>query len=138
VANLARHHETAFHEIEHIQWPFLILFFVLAGASLEAGRLADLGLIGGAYVVLRIAARIAGGWLGGVLGRTDPAQRPWLGVALLPQAGVAVGMALVAVQEFPEYRSLILSLTIGTTVIFEIIGPLATVYAGRRVATREG
>jgi len=138
VANLARHHETAFHEIEHIQWPFLILFFVLAGASLEVGRLADLGLIGGAYVVLRIAARIAGGWLGGVLGRADPAQRPWLGVALLPQAGVAVGMALVAVQEFPEYRGLILSLTIGTTVIFEIIGPAATVYAGRRVAARGG
>ena len=48
---------TAFHEIEHVQWPFLILFFVLAGASLEVGpALAELGLIGGAYVALRIAA----------------------------------------------------------------------------------
>ena len=138
VANLARHHERAFHEIEHVQWPFMILFFVLAGASLEAGRLADLGLIGGAYVGLRIAARLLGGWAGGTLGGAAPAHRPWLGLALLPQAGVAVGMALVAAQDFPEYRDLILSLTIGTTVIFEIVGPFATVLAVRRVRARDG
>jgi Kef-type K+ transport system membrane component KefB len=138
VANLARHHERAFHEIEHVQWPFLILFFVLAGASLNVGMLADLGLVGGVYVLLRILARVGGGWLGGALSGVPIAQRPWIGAALMPQAGVAVGMALIAAQEFPEHRDLILSLTIGTTVIFEILGPLAVLWSVRRVASKRG
>lgn len=138
VANLARHHDRAFHEIEHVQWPFLILFFVLAGASLKLGVLADLGLVGGAYVALRIMARVGGGWLGGALGAVSVAQRPWIGMALLPQAGVAVGMALIAAQEFPEHRDLILSLTIGTTVIFEILGPIAVLWSVRRVQAHSG
>lgn len=133
VANLAQHHDRAFHEIEHVQWPFLILFFVLAGASLKLGVLADLGLIGGTYVLLRIVARVAGGWLGGALGAVPARQRPWVGMALLPQAGVAVGMALIAAQEFPEHRDLIVSLTIGTTVIFEIIGPIAVLWSVTRL-----
>ncbi|MAU51509.1 MAG: sodium:proton antiporter [Roseovarius sp.] len=138
VANLARHHERAFHEIEHVQWPFMILFFVLAGASLQLHALADLGLIGAAYVALRSLARVAGGWLGGALSGVPAPERRCLGVALLPQAGVAVGMALVAVQAFPAHRDLILTLTIGTTVIFELIGPAATLWAVRRVAAHAG
>ncbi len=138
IANLARHHEHAFHEIEHIHWPFLILFFVLAGASLNLDVLADLGLIGGAFVVLRIVSRVAGGWLGGAIGAVPAPQRPFIGMALLPQAGVAVGMALIAAQDFPEYRDLLLSLTIGTTVIFEILGPIAVVWSVRRLDAHRG
>jgi hypothetical protein len=43
VANLARHHERAFHEIEHVEWPFMLMFFLLAGATLEVERLPELG-----------------------------------------------------------------------------------------------
>ena len=50
VANLAKHHEYPFHAIEDIEWPFMVIFFVLAGASLEFGTLRDIGLFGaGAY-----------------------------------------------------------------------------------------
>jgi len=129
IVNRARHHESAFHEIEDIQWPFLVLFFILAGASLDAGALMQLGGIGIAYVVSRTAGRIIGGWAGGLVGGVTTAQRPWFGVAMLPQAGVTVGMALVAAQEFPEHGDTILTLAIATTVIFEAIGPLATYWA---------
>ncbi len=134
IVNRARHHERAFHEIEHLQWPFMMLFFLLAGASLEIGTLAALGLVGAVYLGLRIAARIAGGWLGARLAGAPRGERPWYGVALLPQAGVAVGMALVAAETFPEHGDLILTLTIGTTVAFELIGPAATIWAVTRVA----
>lgn len=137
IANRARHHERAFHEIEHIQWPFMILFFVLAGALLEPHRIAAFGLIGAAYVGLRIAGRMAGGWIGGTLARAPSAHRPWYGMALLPQAGVALGMALIAAQRFPAEADLILGLTIATTVIFEVIGPTATVLAARRAGMDE-
>lgn len=138
VANLAHHHDRAFHEIEQIQWPFMILFFVLAGASLELDLLAELGMIGGAYIVLRISARLLGGWLGAAVSGVSAQQRPWLGLALLPQAGVAIGMALVAAQEFPDYRDLILGLTIGTTVFFELVGPAATLWAVKRAQGATG
>ncbi len=132
VVNLARHHDRPFHEIEHIQWPFMMLFFILAGASLEIVRLVDLGIIGLGYLLLRFVSRIVGGWIGAWLGRSPATQRPWFGVALMPQAGVAIGMALVAANHFPEMAETILALTVGTTVIFELFGPPATLLALRR------
>lgn len=133
IANVASHHERAFHEIEHIQWPFMIVFFVLAGASLNLGHLGQIGMIGGAYIVLRSLARFLGGWLGGIVAKAPQAQRPYFGLALLPQAGVAVGMALVGAQEFPDHADLIIGMTIATTVAFEAIGPLTTIWAIRKV-----
>ncbi|GGE37446.1 cation:proton antiporter [Actibacterium pelagium] len=133
IVNKARHHTRAFHEIEHIQWPFMILFFILAGASLETESLLAIGWIGAAYMVLRTVSRIIGGWLGAVLGGAPKAQRPWFGVALLPQAGVAIGMALVAGKQFPDWSETILALTVGTTVAFEILGPAGTLWAIRQV-----
>ena len=132
IVNRAAHHDYAFHEIEHIEWPFLTLFFLLAGATLELEVLSELGLLGVGYVLLRIAARGIGGWVGGRLGGLGATECRWIGPALLPQAGVAVGMALIAAERMPEYGATILSMTIGTTVVFELIGPLSTALALRR------
>jgi Kef-type K+ transport system membrane component KefB len=138
VANLARHHERAFHEIEHIQWPFMLLFFLMAGAVLEVDQVLALGGVGIAYVALRIAGRLIGGWVGGGLAGARPVERVWIGPALLPQAGVAVGMALVAAETFPAHAGTIMTLTVGTTVIFEILGPPVTRLAVGRVAAATG
>ncbi len=73
IANFARHHGRAFHQIEHLQWPFMILFFLLAGAALDVSALWQVGLIGLAYAALRILARIIGGWVGATAMGTDPA-----------------------------------------------------------------
>jgi Kef-type K+ transport system membrane component KefB len=133
IVNRARHHTRPFHEIEHVQWPFMILFFILAGASLEVGKLAEIGLVGAGYVVFRVLARMAGGWLGAVLAGAPRAERAWYGPALMPQAGVAVGMALVAANQFPDIGETVLSLTIAATVVFELTGPFATMHALGRV-----
>ncbi|MEX5727536.1 Kef-type K+ transport system membrane component KefB [Rhodovulum iodosum] len=126
IVNLARHHSYAFHEIEHISWPFLTLFFVLAGAAVDL-RAADAALpLAAGVVVLRLAGRLAGGWIGGRLGGLSPRQAGWIGVALTPQAGVALGMALVASKALPELGQLLLSVTITTTIVFELVGPLLT------------
>jgi hypothetical protein len=113
VANFARHHERAFHEIEHVEWPFMLMFFLLAGASLEVERLPELGRSGWATSSCASLARIIGGWLGGTLAGLPRAERHWIGPALLPQAGVAVGMALVAGEAFPQWHDTILTLTVG-------------------------
>jgi len=126
VATLASHHEHPFNEINEIEWPFMILFFLLAGASLHMGKLAAAGVIGLLYIIARISGLYIGARLSGHLVNTDPVIRKWLGCCLFPQAGVALGMALLATDRFPELKDLILPVVIGSTVIFEIIGPVIT------------
>jgi len=133
IANFARHHLRAFHEIENIEWPFMLLFFVLAGASLEVGAIWSLGWISLAYIGLRIVARLISGEIGARIGLVPDAQIHAYGPALLPQAGVAVGMALIAAETFPEWAATIMMLTISATVFFEIIGPPATLLALRHI-----
>jgi Kef-type K+ transport system membrane component KefB len=140
VANFARHHEYPFHAIEGVEWPFMVIFFVLAGASLELQAAADAGLVGSVYIFCRVAGKLAGAGLGARLGRADRVTRSWMGSALLPQAGVSIGMGLVASNYFPEYRQTLLSVVIGSTVCFEVIGPVFTRLALRqaRRASAEG
>lgn len=134
IVNLAAHHTKAFNEISHIQWPFVVLFFILAGGSLDIAVATTLGGIGLAFVILRTVARVAGGWVGARIARVPQQEAPWYGTALLPQAGVAIGMALIAAQRFPYWGAQIIALTIGTTVVFEILGPIATLYSIKRSA----
>jgi len=126
IANLARHHDYPFHAIEGIESLFMIVFFVLAGASLELGALDAIGVIGGVYILCRALGKYLGAWVGGYLSQSGQDNQLWMGVALLPQAGVAIGMALVASNRFPEYRQIMLPIVIASTVVFEIIGPIFT------------
>jgi Kef-type K+ transport system membrane component KefB len=132
IVNLARHHTRAFHEIEHVQWPFMIVFFILAGAALELGTLDQLGLMGVAFIALRVISRLLGGWLGAAISSVPHQERQLYGAALMPQAGVAIGMALLAGQALPVWKEQIIGLTIGATVFFELVGPFATLWAVRR------
>lgn len=138
IVNLATHHTKAFNEISHIQWPFVVLFFILAGAELDMDVARTLGAIGLGFVVLRTLSRIIGGWVGARLANVPQNEVPWYGVALLPQAGVAIGMALIAAQRFPAWGAEIIALTIGTTVVFEIFGPIATLIAIKRAQQDKG
>lgn len=126
ITNLARHHDYPFHEIENIEWPFMVIFFLLAGASLEIGTLMHLGLAGIVYVLARVCGKMLGAWLGARVCGASRQVRRWMGLALLPQAGVAIGMALLTANRFPEYRQAILSIAISTTVFFELVGPVFT------------
>ena len=64
-------------------------------------------------------------------------MKRWMGVALLPQAGVALGMALVAARRLPEIGDAILSIVVASTVLFEILGPIAARVALERSAAIE-
>ncbi len=133
VANLAKHHTRPFHAIKDVEWPFLVIFFLLSGAALEPNALLGIGGIGAAYVALRVVGRILGSRLGGRLARADGQVRQWMGLALLPQAGVALGMALVAAERFPHLHDTLIPLVVGATVVFEITGPIATRWVLRHV-----
>ncbi len=133
VTNLASHHERTFREIENIEWPFLIVFFVIAGASIDTSALAVIGATGVGYVVLRLGGKALGGYAGARAIKADSNTRKWLGMALLPQAGVALGMALVAAERFPDHGEVILTVAVAGTLAFELMGPLVLGVALRRV-----
>jgi Kef-type K+ transport system membrane component KefB len=135
VASLASHHDRPFHAIEGIRWPFMILFFVLAGASLEIEALWLVGGITTIYLLARCGGIVIGTRIGGRVVGANSSLRRWLGLALFPQAGVAIGMALLAAQRFPETAPVVLTVAVASTIVLETIGPI---FARRaiRAATR--
>ncbi|GAB1267600.1 cation:proton antiporter [Aurantivibrio infirmus] len=123
VTNAARHHKRPFHSIEQIEWPFMMLFFILAGASLEIEKIGELGLLGGIYIAARIIGRLIGAWCFGVHQNWPTRRSLALGQSLLPQAGVAIGIALGASQIFPDLAESLLTCALGATILFELMGP---------------
>lgn len=101
------------------------VFFVLAGASLNLAYLSTAFGLVAAYIVLRSIGRYLGGFLGVLaMRRREPSLNTDIGLALLPQAGVAMGMALLAAERFPQQGQLIVATVVTSTIIFELFGPL--------------
>lgn len=125
VANLSHHHTRSFREIEHIEWPFLVFFFVLSGASVNLYQATDAIVLTVSYIALRVAGRVLGGYLSTLVVPARGKKLPGsIGLALTPQAGVAIGMALLAAERFPELRDTILPVVVASTIIFELLGPV--------------
>jgi Kef-type K+ transport system membrane component KefB len=108
-----------------------VLFFVLAGANLHLALLPALGLVGVIYIVSRSAGLMGGAWIGAFVGRVDPKIRKYLGMGILSQAGVAIGLALVVKQALTplgpwgaQLGALIITTITATSIIFEIVGPI--------------
>ncbi|TKB45613.1 sodium:proton exchanger [Thalassotalea mangrovi] len=126
VALRAKHHIRPFREIEGASEPFLVIFFLLAGYKCEIDLLTTIGLLGIVYIFARSAGLIIGGGFGARISGSSPQIQTKVGWCLLPQAGVALGLALLASERLPAYSEIILPLIVSTTVVFEIAGPLIT------------
>lgn len=125
VANFSFHHTRSFNEIEHIEWPFLVFFFVLSGASIDLRNIWPALWLILSYIVLRVVGRYLGGWVGTSWQRRGREVLPGnIGLALTPQAGVAMGMALLAAERFPDVGAQVVATVVTSTVFFELIGPL--------------
>lgn len=133
IANYGKHHERTFREIERIEWPALTVFFLLAGASLEISNLSGVGWLGVGYLLLRTLGKVVGGGVGGTLAGMNPRHSWWLGAALLPQAGVAIGLSLLAADRFPDVGDDLLTVVVAATVAFELFGPILTRLALNKV-----
>jgi len=125
IANLAPHHTRSLSAIENIEWPFLVFFFVLAGATVDLARAGDALGLTLAYILLRLASRLLGGWAGVAFGPAAAGVIPRrIGLALTPQAGVAIGMALLAAETYPEAGPVLIAVAVTSSIVFELAGPL--------------
>jgi Kef-type K+ transport system membrane component KefB len=118
-----------FDSLSAVDWPLYIMFYVLAGAHLEIGLLPALGIIGSVYIILRVVGKVGGVYVGSTIAGTDSKIKNYMGIALMPQAGVALGLAMLAKVNLPHAGGAILNTIIATTVIYEILGPVATRYS---------
>ncbi len=134
--------ETALAEIMPLVF---ILFFCLAGAHLNISGIPALGSLGCIYILGRSTGLIGGARLGAMLGRVENKIKKYLGLGILSQAGVAIGLSLIVKQDFAQFAiqyNLPHAAKIGVTVIttitatsifFEVIGPILTKFALNRV-----
>jgi len=118
--------------VDYITPPIFVLFFFVSGAELNLSILPQIGFIGILYVVVRIIGKVTGASVGAALGKAEPNVRKYIGFALIPQAGVAIGLSLMAAKVLPEIGAQIQAVVLCATLIYEMIGPVCTKLALKR------
>ncbi|MDD4957499.1 MAG: cation:proton antiporter [Candidatus Omnitrophica bacterium] len=105
-----------------------VVFFVLAGANLQLGVLLTALPIVIVFVVLRVAGKIIGAGTGAIIGGAEPSVKKYTAYGLIPQGGIVVGLALLVEQNgaFKPFAPVLLNTILGTTVLFEFLGPYFT------------
>ncbi len=107
--------------------PLFALFFVISGAELELGVFTDMAIvmIGAVYIIFRSLGKYFGTYTSAKATKCAPQICKYLGITLLPQAGVALGMCVTAMQ-LGEQGVLIRNITLFAVLIYELFGPLFT------------
>lgn len=124
--------------ISTITPPIFIAFFVLSGADLNLGGLKAAGLIGFAYVIARVLGKFFGAMASTKLTGFSKEVQNNLGLTLVPQAGVAIGLSLIAEKIIPEpHGSMIRTIILAGTICYELIGPIVAKFALKRAGCIE-
>ena len=119
--------EELMHRADRWMAPILILFFVISGAELELSVFSDVAvlIIGAVYILSRSIGKYFGANVSARATKCDKNIIKYLGITLLPQAGVALGMAMKAVELGPE-GNIVRNITLFAVLVYEIVGPFLT------------
>lgn len=125
--NICDFSEELMDRIDRWTAPIFVLFFVLSGAALELGTFKDLAvvLIGFVYIIVRSIGKYSGAYVSAKATKCDNNIIKYLGVTLLPQAGVALGMAIKA-EQLGEVGEIVTNITLFSVLIYELVGPFLT------------
>ncbi|NLJ73793.1 MAG: cation:proton antiporter [Firmicutes bacterium] len=124
LVNLMHNSSRVFLTINHFTPPIYVLFFTLAGASLDLGVLFKVGALGVTYIFARAAGKMIGAWIGAKAVKAPPAVTNYLGLALLPQGGVSIGLSVLVRQMLPEYSVAITTIIMFSVLVYEVAGPI--------------
>lgn len=126
-ANFSKKHEEV-NGLIYFTTPWLyIMFFVFSGVELKLSVLTSVGIIGLIYVLFRVVGKIFGANIGARITKSETSIRKYLGFSLIPQAGVAIGLSLVATQVLPDtLGAQVRAIILAATVIYELSGPVIT------------
>lgn len=112
--------------VDSITAPIFLMFFVVSGAELNLSILPQIGVIGVVYIVARVLGKVGGASLGAVITQSPQAVKKYIGFTLVPQAGVAIGLSLLAAQALPELGESIQAVVLCATLVYELTGPAIT------------
>ncbi len=127
--NASGRNARVFRIIEPVEPPIYAAFFAIAGTELRLGALRQAGMLGASYIVSRALGKLLGARLGTVLAKASAPVRRYLGLALLPQAGVAIGLSILAGEAAwlsELQRQVIVSVVLAGVVVNELVGPALT------------
>ncbi len=106
--------------------PLFEMFFVVSGAGLDVSVLPQIGIMGAIYVVVRCIGKYLGSYLGAKIMKAPKNVCTYIGPTLFPQAGVAIGLTIVAQTVVPQYATQIRAVILCGTLIYELVGPAIT------------
>ncbi len=113
-----------FKQLNQFTPPLLVMFFVLSGMRLSIPSLAAAGVIGIVYFLVRIAGKYTGSALGAAVTHASPEIRRYFGLALVPQAGVSIGLAVLGQRMLPaESGQLLSTIILSSGLLYEMVGP---------------
>ncbi len=131
--NICDFSEELMDRVDRWTAPLLIIFFVTSGAELDLSVFTSLSIviIGLVYLAFRSAGKYSGAFLSAKLSKCDDTIVKFLGVTLLPQAGVALGMANTVQKYYKTVEGsnvgvVVISITLFAVLIYELVGPLLT------------
>ncbi len=125
--NICDFSEELMGRVEKWSQPILILFFVISGSEFELSVFADVAvvIIGIVYIIARSLGKYSGAYASASLMKCDKKIVHYLGITLLPQAGVALGMAIKA-QQLGADGMIVANITLFAVLIYELVGPMLT------------
>lgn len=124
ISNLSNNSLKTLNIINKLTPPIFIAFFTLAGIELDLAALRYAGLIGIGYIIFRSLGKIIGASIGSKISKAHEKVQKYLGFTLLPQAGVAIGLSMIAQTSMPSLGTSIRTIILASTVIYELVGPL--------------
>ena len=138
LVNTLHNSKRLFDAVNDFASPVYVLFFTLAGASLNLSILSAVGLMGIAYVFSRAFGKMFGAWVGARSVKADKVVTNNLGLALLPQGGVSIGLIVLVRQQLPEYAVAISTIIMFSVLIYEVSGPIFAKIAIQRAGEING
>ena len=124
LVNLQPNSARVFGSVNDFAAPVYVLFFALAGASLDLGILMKVGVMGVFYIFARAAGKMIGAAAGAKMVNAHPNVTKDLGLALLPQGGISIGLSVLVRQLLPEYAPAITTIIMFSVLIYEVTGPI--------------
>ncbi len=131
LVNKAERDVRVFRALNSFEPPIYVLFFTLAGSHLDSRTLGSAGLLGAVYFCARLGGKMLGAQLGGTIGQSARIVRRYIGFALFPQAGVAIGLLFLLGADplLSGYSSLITPVVLTGVFCSELLGPLSARFA---------
>ena len=124
ITNLTNRRGLVSEVISRMELPVFVVFLTLAGAHLDITIFARVGLIGMAYIGGRLIGKVLGAFAASHVTSLSQKSRQNIGLSLLPQAGIAIGLATIAEQSVPGAKGVLTGVVLTGVVFFEIVGPL--------------